>query len=396
MMLSGFIVKYLTMITIFGNDYNSYVVIVASFEMFIVIASLQTANLLTRELRIDSINRSEINQQYALSYWLTSTIAAFFYFFFLIFYDLIDIDLILFLPIALMFRTFSEFYIANLRASSPKDQKWAAIISIFPQIFRLISYSCTFFINKSIISTKLLLFFYGSSQIFYFLNIQFLVPSLWRTIKFRIFRLELKSKLKKSFRIIKQSILLSFNGFFRKLVNFLVIFIASLIIKEEQFKQFDFALYFISIFSIVGSNILIANVTKADNFSFNKKVINKFILIVLWFLVPTLIIFSIILINSNILILIMTFLKLPGNYLKKLVIPMAFLPIPLLIGSYLRGKMNALGKYHEITVYTLISFSITLINIIISYFTSSIFLLMLSYTIQNLIELLLFYHNICT
>ena len=104
------------MLVLAGNDYNLFSLTLQTFALSIPIAGLNLHSPLTRELRLNNTSM-DVKIDYAISYWITNFIGFIFIFVMGLFY-LKDFSIfqLLFLSVTLIFWTFTEFIIANIRA----------------------------------------------------------------------------------------------------------------------------------------------------------------------------------------------------------------------------------------------------------------------------------------
>jgi O-antigen/teichoic acid export membrane protein len=383
--------RFIALTVLNGYDYSVFTLTIYTFGLLISIGGLNLHSPFTRELRMAE-SPGNIKVNFGISYIITG-----------IFGGLLMIILgtfilrafallfLLIFSLALFLHYFGEYFIAIVRSNGSAVK--SALISSTPTIFQGLII-IPFFLNiQFLLNLHFFILLYCFYTGFSFFMGLILVDADWSAFSKTVKSLPQKINLRESFRNIKHGSFLSITQISISLVNWLITFIAILILDSNSFKIFDFCLYAISIFLIFGTNVSISALSTSDteNASENPR---KLLYYAISGVILTLAVFLLLPIIPIEWFLSKFFnisLSIEGQNIIRISV---FIPIFLFLSSFLNGKIQALGKYHEILKGTSLSFLGFLVLLVIGYVLNNALFLMGGLIIFYLIKIVIFYYYI--
>jgi len=336
-----YLFKIIALLLLRNSDYGFLIITIRTFVIILPFSSFMLHIPLTKEIR-EAKNEYTLQytfKNFAFSYSLTS-LFSFILFLFIGFYFLnfVNILLIIFLALSLIFYSFSEFFIGLSNGFNMPIRTVVIRImtNLIPGLLALISIFVIFIQNLN----SFILFF-GIGYLGSFLVGSYLYKAETKK-NLSIKNLIEKKKIKENFK--KSSFLLSTN-FVKNFSVWIVSIFAFSILGDLSFKIFDLSLMIISAIGIFGNSLTSAlnakqNLKKLNNLKFFKKNIIPIIFF------NILIVIFLFLTNLDIIVLT----KLLGDvpYESKLFVRISLhITIPLIISAYFGGRILNIGKYDK-------------------------------------------------
>lgn len=383
--------RFIPLIVLAGNDYKLFSLTLQTFALSIPIAGLNLHSPLTKEIRLNN-SSMDIKIDFAISYWITNFIGFIFIFVMGVFYLIgFSIFQLLFLSATLIFRAFTEFIIANIRAHGYAAK--SALISFIPAIIEGLIIIPFIFKIQIFLNLHFFIFLYCLGLISSFIIGVFLSDSSWKILFISLAKIRDKKRLLNAIRKIIKGFSLSMRRLFYSIGNWLIVYIAIQIMTINLFKIFDLSLFFISFASMISANIAISTLSVSnveDKYQIKK---NMGYLILAGIPMILLIIFIMEIIPLE--LLFNTFFSLHlSTEGKNIILIAVLLSFFLIITALLNGKIQSLGKYKEIIFSSFISFLAFLSFALLGFFMKSGMMLIIGLIIFNLIESCLFYYFI--
>ena len=334
-----YLFKIIALILLRNSDYGFFIITTRTFAIIIPFSSFMLHIPLTKEIR-EAKNEYSLQyafKNFAFSYSLTS-LFSFILFLFIGFYFLnfVNILLIIFLALSLVFYSFSEFFIglSNGYNMPIKTVVIQIMRNLAPGLLAITSIFVLFLQNLN----SFILFF-GIGYLGSFLIGLYLYKTETKK-NLSIKNLIEMKKIKENFK--NSSFLLSTN-FVKNFSVWIASIFAFSILSDLSFKIFDLSLMIISAIAILGSSLTIALNSKQNLENLNNvKFFKKNIIPIIFFNI--LIVIFLFLTNLDITVLT----KLLGDvpYESILFIRISLLiTIPLIISAYFGGRILNIGKY---------------------------------------------------
>ncbi len=340
----NFLFKIISLFILSNNDYGLFSITLSTFNIFIPISSFLLHNPLTRDIRKakDSIEITKIYQNYSICYLITS-LSIFFIFIIVggIFLKFLDIFLVVFLSLNLIFYAFSEFFIGISRGDG-MPIKSILINAVNGLIRGFLAFFSLFIIFFQNFETFIIFFGLG-----YIGSFSIGIALYYSPLKDHLFKNKSnfieKDRIKVTF---KKSSLLLFDNFISRFNLWLVTYIAYLILNAFSFKIFDLALMMIIIVKFLGDSLNIATNSKRNLGKFNKKSKNESKYLVILISLNIFSVFFLFFTNVDLVILKVFFGDIPKEahlFLRWILL----IPIPLIINAYFYGRAQNFGNYSD-------------------------------------------------
>lgn len=382
--------KLIALIVLSGSDYITFSLTLQTFSLAIFVANLGLTVPFTRELRLNSSEIIKIN--FALSYLITEIIGVFFMlimsFFFLTKLSLLHY---LFLSITLVLETTTEYFIAIVRSKGLPLR--SAVISSINGIIQGLIIIPFLFNFQNLLSLNFFIFIFCLGFIISFITGLILSNPNWKYFFLAMQNLSKKRYLKEAMSNIKNGSFLSLHGLINASRNWLLTFLAIIVLTPNLFKTFDLSWYVISLITLFSGNILISTLSVSDTEKVSKRNKNFFYMVFIG-IIMTFCTFLLIQLMP-----IEWFLKKIFNLdfsteSRSIIGTAVFIPLPIILRAFLIGKMQALGKYKELLIITSLAYIVFIFFLILGFFLNSIIVLMIGLIIFNLIDISLCYYSL--
>jgi len=373
-----YVFRIIAILLLKNGDYGLLVIIIRTFTVMLPFSSFLLHINLTREIR-EANNETSIQKifkNFVVSYTITS-FSSFIAFIFLGFYflDFVNILLIFFLALCLVFNSFSEFFIGL--SNGYKMPIKTISISIMNCLIRgLLALISVFFIFLQ--NLNWFIFFFGIGNLGSFLLGLYFYKTQTREYLSKKISIE-KNKIKK---YIKNSSFLLSTNFIKTFILLIISVIAFSLLSDLSFKVFDLSLLIISFIGMVSISLTNAlnakqNLKKLNNIKFIKKniipvlIINILILIFLIF-------------TDLDIIVLKIFLGAIQNEAKYFIRISLLITIPMIISAYFGGKILNIGMYSKYFVSTIFGLLISLIFVTIALITNLPYLLIIGLVFEKI------------
>jgi hypothetical protein len=337
--LLGYIFRFIALLLLKDGDYGLLAITIRTFGVLIPFSSFMLHIPLTREIREANQEKrlKKIIQNFAVSYTLTSLFSFFLFIIVEIFFlNFINIPLIVFLALSLIFYSFSEFFIglSNGYIMPIKGQIILIIGNLVSSILALLS----IFI-QSMQELNLFIIFFGIGYLCSFL----LGLSFYKgEVKEFIFNDNLIEKKMIKNNIKNSSFMLS-TTFIKDFKYWIISVFAFSLLGDLSFKIFDLTLMIISVIDIVTYSLTTAinskeGIEELSTMNFIKKNLIPFLIL------NILIEMILFLTNLDIIVLNMILGDVPYDAILFIRIG-AMVIMPLVISAFFGGKILNKKKY---------------------------------------------------
>lgn len=379
--------KLIALIVFSGSDYITFSLTIQTFSLAISVAGFGLHVPFTRELRLNSSEIIKVN--FALSY-LIIEIFGFIFMLIMSFFFLTKLSLLhyLFLSITLVLQASTEYFVAILRSKGLALR--SAIISSINGIIQGLIIIPFLFNFQNLLTLNFFIFLFCLGFIISFITGLILTNPNWKHFLIAIQNLSKKRYLKEAMSNIKNGSFLSSQGLLNSSRNWLLTFLAILVLTPNLFKIFDLCWYGISLITIFSGNLLISTFSVSNTEKVSKRNHNLFYMFFIGIFMTFCTFFLIQLIPIE--WFLKNFFNLDLSTEGRSIIGTAvFIPLPIILRAFLTGKMQALGKYKELLIITLPAFLVFIFFLIFGFFLNSVIILMIGLIIFNLIDILLCY-----
>lgn len=380
--------KLIALIVLSGSDYIAFSLTIQTFSLAISIAGLGLHVPFTRELRLNSSEIIKTN--FALSYLIIETIG-FIFMLMMSFFFLTKLSPLhyLFLSITLVLRASMEYFIAIVRSKGLALR--SAIISSINGIIQGVIIIPFLFNFQNLLTLNFFIFIFCLGYIISFITGLILSNPNWKHFFIAMQNLSKKRYLKEAMSNIKNGSFLSFQGVLNSSRNWLLTFLAIIVLTPNLFKIFDLCSYVISLITLFSADLLISTFSVSDTKRVSKRNKNLFYMVFIGIFMTFCTFFLIQLIPIE--WFLKNFFNLDFSTEGRSIIGTAvFIPLTIIIRAFLIGKMQALGKYKELLIITFLAFLVFIFFLNFGFFLNSVIVLMIGLIIFNLIEISLYYN----
>ena len=382
--------KFIALIVLSGSDYITFSLTIQTFSLAISVAGFGLHVPFTRELRLNSSEISKVN--FALSY-LIIEIFGFIFMLIMSFFFLTKLSLLhyLFLSITLALQASTEYFVAILRSKGLALR--SAIISSINGIIQGLSIILFLFNFQNLLTLNFFIFIFCLGSIISFITGLILTNPNWKNFLIAMQNLSKKRYLKEAMSNIKNGSFLSSQGLLHSIRNWLLTFLAIIVLTPNLFKIFDLSLYVISLITLFSGDLLISTFSISETKKVSKRNKNLFYMVFIGIFMTFCTFFLIQLIPIEWFLNFFFNLDLSTEG-RSIIGTAVFIPLPIILRAFLTGKMQALGKYKELLIITLPAFLVFIFFLIFGILLNSIIALMIGFIIFNLIDISLCYYSL--
>lgn len=378
----GYLFRIIALLSLRNNDYGLLIITTRTFAIILPFSSFILHIPLTREIKDikDDYILNKIIKNFAFSYCLTSSFS-FILFIFIGFYFLnfVNILLIIFLALNLIFYSFSEFFIGLSNGfNMPIRTSLIQIMrNLIPGLLALMSLFVSFIQNLN----SFILFF-GIGYLGSFLVGLYLYKA---EIKKYISGKNLieKHKIKENFK--NSSFMLSTN-FIKNFSLWIISIFAFSILSELSFKIFDLSLMIISAILLLVNSLSNALIAKQNLKKLNSvKLFKKIIIPIIFFSI--LIVIFLFFTNLDIIFIAKLLGDVPDE--SKLFVRISLLIIiPMIISAYFGGRIIDVGKYSKYMISSLFGLIGSLFLLTLAFIFNLSYLLLIALFLEKIIYLI--------
>ena len=382
--------KFIALIVLSGSDYITFSLTIQTFSLAISVAGLGLHIPFTRELRLNSSEIIKVN--FALSYLITE-IFGFIFMSIMSFFFLTKLSLLqyLFLSITLALQASTEYFVAIVRSKGSALR--SAIISSINGIIQGLIIIPFLFNFQNLLTLNLFIFIFCLGSIISFITGLILSNPNWKYFFIAMPNLSKKRNLKEAMSNIKNGSYLSFKGLVNSGRNWLLTFLAIMILTPNLFKIFDLCWYGISLITLFSGDLLVSTFSVSDTKKVSKRNKNLFYMVFIGIFMTFCTFFLIQLIPIEWFLNFFFNLDLSTEG-RSIIGTAVFIPISIILKMFLIGKMQALGKYKELLIITLPALLVFIFFLIFGIFLNSVIILMIGLIIFNLIDISLCYNSL--